>query len=73
MSRISSLDVGYETGDLSVYPEALDDKEILYEAKNNAKTTLKQALSYNAKFIIVDDASSFPEKGLIRIGSNNVN
>ena len=68
VERISSLDDGYVSGDLSVFPEALDDKESLYEAKNNAQTTLKQSLTYAGKTIIVNDASSFPDQGLIRIG-----
>jgi len=68
MARNSSLDIGYTTGDLSVYPEAKDNKETLYEAKNNAETQLKQTLSYNGKYIIVDDNSGFPSKGLLRVG-----
>lgn len=68
MAKISSLDSGYESGDLSVYPEAIDNKSTLYEAKNNAKSILEQGLTYNAKKIIVSDASTFPQNGLIRIG-----
>lgn len=71
MTRISSLDPGYQVGDLSIYPSALDDKNILYEAKNNASTTLAQTLSPNAKIIVVYDTSSFPESGLIRISSDS--
>jgi PKD repeat protein len=66
--RISTLDAGYTTGDLSLFPEAIDGKDSLYEAKNNAETVLTQALPFNAKFICVDDASGFPAEGLIRIG-----
>ena len=36
--RISSLDKGYEPGDLSIFPITLDDSEILYIATNNSKT-----------------------------------
>jgi hypothetical protein len=67
MSRISSLDEGYRSGDLSVYPEAIDTKDTLNEAKNNAETTLKQSLSYTGKNIIVEDVSGFPDAGIIRI------
>lgn len=67
--RISSLDPGYETGDLSVYPEAIDDKTTLYEVANNAETRLKAALPYNGKYLIVDDTSAFPSQGLIRVGA----
>lgn len=68
VERISSLDDGYQSGDLSVFPEAIDDADVLYEAKNNAQTTLKQSLTYAGKTIIVKDGSSFPNKGLLRIG-----
>jgi len=66
--RISSLDVGYQAGDLSLFPVALDDKETLYEATNNASTTLKQTLAFNSKAIIVEDTSGFPDNGQLRIG-----
>jgi len=69
-NKISSLDSGYVLGDLSVYPEALDNKETLYEVKNNAITALKQILPYNGKYLIVEDTSSFPSKGILRIGGN---
>jgi len=66
--RISSLDEGYVAGDLSVFPQALDDKEILYEATNNSSVLLKQTLTYSGKTIIVEDTSGFPEDGILRIG-----
>lgn len=69
MDKIASTDVGYVAGDLSIFPEALDDKETLYEVRNNAKTTLKQTLSYNGKVIIVEDATGFPPQGQIRLGT----
>lgn len=68
-SRISTLDDGYVTGDLSVYPEARDNKSILYEATNNAETVLKQSLSYAGKYVIVDSTDQFPDSGLLRVGS----
>lgn len=68
IQRNSSLDIGYTAGDLSIFPEAKDSKETLYEVKNNAETNLKQTLAYNGKYIIVDDNSTFPDKGLLRIG-----
>lgn len=67
-SRISSRDEGYTAGDLSVFPEAIDSKETLYEAKNNAATVLKQTLPLNGTYIVVDNASAFPSSGLIRLG-----
>jgi len=66
--RISSLDAGYQSGDLSLFPDAIDDKESLYAAKNNAETQLTQALPFNTKFICVESTATFPASGLIRIG-----
>jgi PKD repeat protein len=67
-SRIASTDEGYEAGDLSVYPQALDDKEQLYDARNNAETHLKHSLTYNGRHIVAEDASAFPANGLLRVG-----
>ncbi len=68
MTRISSLDQGYTTGDLSVYPEAIDSTDTLYQAENNATTTLKNSLSYSSRIVVVNDTTGFPSKGLIRVG-----
>ena len=73
ISTLSTSDtdgVDYQTGDLSLYPEVLDDKSSLYVANNNAEATLKQSLGYNNKFIIVDDATAFPPYGLLRISKS---
>jgi len=51
VDRISASDDGYSTGDLSVFPEAIDTKETLYEVSNNAVTVLKQTLNYNSKVV----------------------
>jgi PKD repeat protein len=78
MARISSLDNTYTTGDLSSFspnprtsttdPAEIDTKDSLYTVSNNAETKLRTGLSYNGKFIIVENAESFPEKGLVRVG-----
>jgi PKD repeat protein len=73
MARIDSLNNGYITGDLSLYPEAVDTKDSLYEVRNNATTALKQSVGYSAKKIIVEDASGFPPQGLIRITNKKFN
>jgi PKD repeat protein len=67
-NRISSLDSQYQSGDLSLFPEAIDDMDTLYTAKNNAETKLTQSLGYNGKHVIVEDGSSFAPFGLIRVG-----
>jgi len=69
VEKISSLDDGYVAGDLSIYPEAVDDRADLHIVTNNAQTTLKQTLSFTGSRIIVNDASSFPQQGLLRIGT----
>ncbi len=71
VDRISSIDSGYQSGDLSIFPLALDNKDLLYTATNNSKTKLTQTLSYNGKVIIVEDTTGFPETGEVRIGEEN--
>ena len=66
--RISSLDDGYQTGDLSVFPLAIDDRQTMYEATNNAQVLLKQTLTYNGKLIVVESTAGFPDNGELRIG-----
>lgn len=72
MARISSLDPGYIAGDLSVFPSALDTTDTLYQVANNAETVTTQGVTYNASFIVVDDATKFPSQGLIRVGTETV-
>lgn len=66
--RPSSLDVGYVAGKLSLFPDVLDDRDSLYEVRNNAETVLRTGLPYNGKKIIVEDTSLFPPTGIIRVG-----
>jgi PKD repeat protein len=68
VERISSLDAGYSTGMLSLFPDTLDDKESLYEVRNNAETKLAAGLPYNGKKVIVESTATFPPKGMIRVG-----
>jgi PKD repeat protein len=68
VTRIASTDVGYEAGMLSLFPQARDSKYQLYTATNNSETVLKQSLTYAGKYIIVEDNSSFPKNGLLRVG-----
>ncbi len=68
ITRISSLDAGYVAGDLSVYPEALDNKSTLYDVTNNAITKSSQTLTFNAKTLIVESTEGFPNEGMLRIG-----
>jgi len=63
--------VDYQTGDLSLFPEVLDDKRSLYDVANNAETTLKQSVSYNGKYVIVEDATKFPPYGILRLSKQH--
>jgi PKD repeat protein len=71
VNKVSSHTPGYKHGILSVFPHGKDSKLTLYEAKNNAETTLKQSLSLNSKYIILEDANNFPDTGLIKINLDN--
>lgn len=66
--RKSTLDTDYTTGSLSKFPVEKDTRDDLYEVRNNAETVLTQSLAYTAKFVVVDDTSKFPPKGIIRVG-----
>lgn len=68
VDKLSSVDAGYQPGDLSYYPETKDTWDSLYKATNNSETILKQSLSFNGKLIIVNDNSNFPNSGILRIG-----
>lgn len=68
MRRISSSDPGYISGDLSLFPDTLDDKDSLYEVRNNAETRLRSGVSYNSKQIVVESTEGFPDKGILRVG-----
>jgi hypothetical protein len=67
-NRISSLDRGYASGDLSLFPVHVDDKDSLYQASNNAETKLTTGLPFNGKKIIVESTEAFPPSGLVRVG-----
>jgi PKD repeat protein len=66
-AKLTSYDSGYQSGDLSLYPFAIDSFNNLYEATNMAQAKLSQSLNYGSQTIIVDDTSSFPEKGILRL------
>jgi len=67
-NQISSLDAGYQSGDLSFFPETLDDRKNLYFVKNNSETFLRQTLTINGKKLIVDSTETFPDNGIVRVG-----
>lgn len=69
--RRTSLDKNYRQGDLSVFPQAIDSRFSLFEASNNLETKVSHKLMIADKYIIVEDASAFPETGILRITSPN--
>lgn len=68
VTRITTQDAGYATGDLSVYPAALDSRFQLYEATNNSQTVLAHSLTYSGNYLIVENNDNFPSSGILRIG-----
>jgi PKD repeat protein len=56
-------------GFLSVFPKAKDTPFNLHYVTNNAESKLRQTLSASGKYIILDDASKFPESGIIKINA----
>jgi hypothetical protein len=66
--RVSSLDKGYVSGNLSLFPDVIDDKSSLYEVRNNAESKLMAGLPFNGKKMIVESTASFPSQGLVRVG-----
>lgn len=67
LSNLETDGLEYTTGDLSSFPEILDDHKSLYMVENNAEAVLKQSLSYNGKHIILEDASKFPLAGIVTL------
>ena len=58
-------------GVLSVFPHAKDTPFNLHYVTNKAMDTLRQTLPPNGKYIILNDASKFPESGIIKITSSS--
>lgn len=69
MARKSSKNLDYETGQLSLFPTDLDTKDQLYRATNNSQTILSQSLTYNGKYIVVENNDNFPNSGILRVGA----
>lgn len=67
MKNKLSSGTDYKSGTLSVFPKGKDSKLSLHEAKNNAEDKLKQTLAINSKYLVLNDASKFPDSGIIKI------
>lgn len=69
--RITSLDRGYRHGNLAVFPQAIDSFFTLFEAANNVQARLSHKATATSKYLIVDDASKFPNYGILKITHGN--
>lgn len=58
-------------GHLSVFPKAKDTPFNLHYATNKAQDTLRYTLPTNGKYIVLNDASGFPNSGIIKITPSN--
>jgi PKD repeat protein len=67
VDKVSSNDSSYLQGELSIFPSALDSYSQLYEAKNLARTKLTKDLPFLSDYIFVQDASYFPDEGILRL------
>ena len=65
--KISTNDTGYVTGDLSLFPSAIDSYLNLYEAKNNSTSLLKASISVISDLLVVDSTFQFPNEGILRL------
>lgn len=63
----SKLNKISKPGFLSVFPKDKDTPFNLHYVNNKAESTLKQTLLINGKYIILSDASIFPDSGIIKI------
>lgn len=69
MSDKLTINKSSKPGFLSVFPNAKDTPFNLHYATNKAQDTLRHILPANGKYIVLNDASSFPDSGIIKITS----
>lgn len=62
----------YTIGDLSYFPEELDDNVSLYDVENNAIAVLTGKLSVGSDAVFVNDNSSFPNQGILHINDESI-
>ncbi len=61
----STKDFGYELGDLSQFPVALDTSETMYRTANNAQTVLYAAIQPLSTLAVLRDGSKFPLRNTV--------
>lgn len=57
----------FTPGTLSVFPTQRDSTANLHFAVNKAQDTLRQTLAVNGKYVVLNDATKFPDSGIIKI------
>jgi len=64
---LTTNDEDYEVGDLSLFPQSLDDNVSLYNVSDNSIAVLTGLINPKSESISVNDNGFFPDKGIIRI------
>lgn len=67
MSDKLTINKSHKPGQLSVFPQAKDTPFNLHYATNKAQDYLKHTMAANSKYIVLNDASNFPDSGIIKI------
>ncbi len=70
--EILTINEDYEVGDLSLFPEQLDDNVSLYNASNNAIAVLSGLINTKSESISVNDNGFFADQGIIRINDEQI-
>lgn len=69
---ISSRDSSYRIGQLSLFPQRMDNGITLRLAANNAESLLASGIGPTAQYLVLEDGARFPLAGVIRIGEELV-
>lgn len=62
----------YTVGDLSYFPNELDDNISLYDTENNAISVLTGKVSVDSESVFVDDNGLFPNQGILHINDESI-
>jgi len=68
---MAAINKSFKPGHLSVFPTAKDTPFNLHYATNKAQDVLKHTLTPTGKHIVLNDASKFPNSGIIKITSSS--
>lgn len=70
--EILTIGEDYEVGDLSLFPEKLDDSTGLYQTSNNAIAALVARLPNSTTSFTVNSAEFFPDHGIVRVNDEQI-